>query len=515
MIDSATNYERQTLWDVLLWPERAQEVCDMLPAGMFTQTDWRNVRLAVGDLLENSLPVNVATVSEVLAERNHLTEILRDELDILSRDQSSGAELTYHAGKVLENHQKRQARQILERRTAQLANGCAYSEVMDALTADLSSLAIMKPIQSRFAGITADQLLEYSTTEPDWLVEGIFSADQPTLFGSRSKCLKTTQLIDLAVAIVNGTRWLNHFDVPQRRRVLFITGESNLRAVSRRFVKACKAHATDLPSIGDMLRVEAVDFPKLPRMQDCRAIQQAVKNHGIEVVILDPLYRGLTSEIDTHRMSEVGDAIVHFTQCCQPASTIISHHVIKVAAREYGSPPELEDLNGAGIAESCGNWWLVGRNEKYQWDWMHDLCVQFGGRDEQAGARRIVFNEATWTAEVESFSDFIEGQQETAQQAQDEAKRNSHQRKIERARARVLSIMRNVKHPRSKNEIETLRGEVSQLPFREAFADMVQDRSVRTAPYRDGCNRLQSAGYILADYHDEYLSNFTQSEGAR
>ena len=360
-----------------------------------------------------------------------------------------------------------------------------------------------KPIP--FEGIDVVELEQFADEEPDWIINGLFSADQPTLFGARSKCLKTTQLIDMSVALASGTLWLQSFEIARPRRVLFITGESNRRAASRRIRKACRSR-DDLAfsDITGMLRVEAVNFPKLPSYTDCEHIRRVIDRHHPDVVIIDPLYRGLTMDIDPHKMNQVGDAIVYFSQCCQPASLFISHHVIKASARELGSPPELEDMAGAGIAESCGNWWLVGRVEKYQWDWKHDLCVQFGGRDEQCGARRIIFNESTWTTEVENFSDFIGDRQEAAEKAKDEVKRDSHQRKIEQARARIRTIMRNKKKPHSKRAIEDLRGAVPQTAFREAFADMVTEQTIAVHSYQDSQNRLQSEGYLLAEYSQEY-----------
>ncbi|MEO1973979.1 MAG: AAA family ATPase [Pirellulaceae bacterium] len=284
--------------------------------------------------------------------------------------------------------------------------------------------------QTVFSGIDISELSEHADSEVDWIVDGVFSSDQVTMFGARSKCLKTTQLVDLAVSLASGSQWLGAFDIPKPRRVLFITGEANNRAISRRLKKAAVAHHVSFDDLAGMIRVEAVDFPKLPNIKHCIAIHDTVEKHGIEVVIIDPLYRGIPSDMDTNRMSQVGDAITNFTQWCRPASLIISHHVTKSAARELGSPPALEDMTGAGVAESCGNWWLVGRNEKYAWDWKHDLCVSFGGRDEQAGGRRILFDESTWTAEVTNLHEFI-GEQQESWRIRQHGKRFNTRRRIE------------------------------------------------------------------------------------
>jgi hypothetical protein len=382
---------------------------------------------------------------------------------------------------------------------------------LDAITKDLTSGddTPPEPTDPTFAGLDISELQEHADSKVDWIVDRIFSSDQPTLFGARSKCLKTTQLVDLAVSLASGSQWLGAFDIPKKRRVLFITGEANNRAISRRLYKAAAARSLMFCDLAGMIRVEAVHFPKLPDLKHCIAIHDTIEKHGIEVVIVDPLYRGIPNNFDTNKMAQIGDAITTFTQWCQPASVIISHHVTKAAARELGSPPELEDMTGAGVAESCGNWWLVGRNEKYAWDWKHDLCVSFGGRDEQAGGRRILFDESTWTAEVSNLHEFIGEQQEAARAASEDRKREIHDRKVEGARHQVMRVMMNVKTPRSKSSIEDLRGGIAVHPFRSALAEMVVDETVGQFSYTDGRNRLQAGGYMLAEYGTEYEQNRT------
>ncbi|APZ90532.1 AAA family ATPase [Fuerstiella marisgermanici] len=366
-----------------------------------------------------------------------------------------------------------------------------------------------------FEGKDISDLEPHAESEVDWLVDGIFSSDQPTLFGAKSKCLKTTLLVDLTIALATGGKWLGAFQVGKPRRVLFFTGEANYRAVARRLKKACKSHGTSFSALRGMLRVDAMEFPKLPNVTHCVAVADAVKKYDIDVVIVDPLYRGMTAQMDTNRMADIGDAIVNFANWCRPASLVMSHHTTKASARELGSPPDLEDMTGAGIAESFGNWWLMGRNEKYQWDWNHDLCVQFGGRDEQAGGRRILFNEKDWTAEVSNLHEFLTEQQEAAQKAREDAKREKHHRAIETARSRVQNVLRDQTTPLSKNQIEERRGEVPQKEIRQAIYDMETDQSLTIHDYRDSRNRLQSGGYLLAEKGHEYDALFSESEDVR
>lgn len=371
----------------------------------------------------------------------------------------------------------------------------------------LPEFARNPPVTVRsFAGIDAAEMAVYAAMEPEWLVRDIFTIDEPLLVGARSKGCKTLQLTDLAVAVASGTPWMNAFEVPKQRRVLFISGETNRRRMAKHIEKACVGRGIDAHRLQGFLRIEAVEFPCLPRLADQDAIKADVEKYGIELVIVDPLYRGL-SGIDSSRLSEMGDAIKSFQAACAPACMILSHHVIKSAAREYGSAPELEDMTGAGIAESCGQWWLVGRNEKYAWDGLHDLCVQFGGREGQGGSRRIRFNERDWTFQIDPWNEYLEQAQAEVKQRKEDTRRQAQEQKIDLARTQILKAVRNIKTPQSKNAIEHASGAI-QAHCRIAFAELVRDQTLVVRPYRDGMNRVQQTGYLL----NEYVTEYDQSE---
>ena len=387
-------------------------------------------------------------------------------------------------------------------------SGITLNQTAEKQAAERAGLRWEKPSKEAeqpprsFAGIDASELTSYASQEPDWLVQDTFTIDEPLLVGARSKGCKTLQLTDLAVAVASGSQWMNIFDVPKRRKVLFITGEANYRRIAKHIEKACKVRDIDFQALKGFLRIEAVEFPCLPRIADQNAIRKDIETHGFEVVIADPLYRGL-SGVDSARLGEMGDAIKSFQAACAPACMVLSHHVVKSAAREYGSPPQVEDMTGAGIAESCGQWWLVGRNEPYAWNWQHDLCVQFGGREGQGGGRRILFNEHDWTFQVDHWHEYTEQAQAEEQQRRDDARREADEQKRGRARALILKAVRNVKTPQSKNAIEQAAGAV-QADFRIVFAEMLREQVLIQRPYRDALNRLQAAGYLLSEYVPEY-----------
>jgi hypothetical protein len=190
-------------------------------------------------------------------------------------------------------------------------------------------------------------------------------------------------------------------------------------------------------------------------------------------------------------MPEVASAIVSFTKAVAPASLVISHHVTKTSARDLTGPPTLEDLSGAGLAESCGNWWLLGRNEPYRFNRIHDLVVQFGGRDEQAGIKRIVFNESDWSFDVTGGEDLKEQRKREREQRQQQ----DRDAKLNEAIAAVKHCLANQKEPRPKTWVESRSGH-SQALTRGAIAVLLTELVIEEIEYRDARN-VTRTGLVL------------------
>jgi hypothetical protein len=301
--------------------------------------------------------------------------------------------------------------------------------------------------------------------------------DQPAAFGAASKTLKTTVLIDLSVALVTKTDWLGHFKIPKRRNVLLITGESNNRATMRRIDRAARARGL---SVSDLktLYIETVNFPKLPSVDDREMLRRTVAEKQIDIVIVDPLYRGL-GNLDTNRLAEMADSIVQFAKAAQPAATIIAHHIIKSAAKlKNGKVPALEDMSGAGLAESVGQWWLVGRNEEYKHDRRHDLGVQYGGRDEQCGSLRILVQEDDWTFDIESMGDYRNAKKE----AREKAKAENLELEVTDTMGAISQLLKTETVAKPKSFIESQSGK-SVAITRKALSRMILEGDVVQQKY--------------------------------
>jgi hypothetical protein len=255
-----------------------------------------------------------------------------------------------------------------------------------------------------FAGQPASELWSLADEPVQWMVENVFSLEQPTVIGARKKSLKTTLLSSLVVSLVTGLPWLGRFKIPRKFRVLFVTGEATKRAAIRKIRKAAEALNVK-PEALEGLRIEAVNFPKFPSEADLEAISEDVRLHKIDIVVIDPLYRGMDSTINAQNIFAMGDALGRFMVACSPASVILSHHVKKSAQFDKSAMPDLDDLSQAGVAEFAGNYLLIGRLTKYEGDGRHDLAICIGGRDEQFGQYRLEFDETTFTGHLTDLKD--------------------------------------------------------------------------------------------------------------
>ena len=335
-----------------------------------------------------------------------------------------------------------------------------------------------------FCGKSAADLWHLADQPIEWLVKDVFSCDQPTIFGAKQKCLKTTLLTDLAVSLASGLPWLSTFHIPRRRRVLFVTGEATEAAAIRKVQKAAKARGLQCDDFSDNLRIEALTFPALPSFRDCEAVSAAVQQHGIEVVLLDPLYMGLQG-VNTANLTEVGPAMRQFMVYCRPANLIIAHHVKKTAS--YDDAPNLEDLSQAGIAEFAGNYWLMGRMCEYTGDGLHSVAVRYGGRDEQFGLLKLDFDERNWNSEFSCLLDHRQGRK---------AKREAES--VDLMTQKIVAELKL--HPNGASESKLAKAAGTQrerAPFQTALAELQSRGTIVCLPEFKPIRSQKTKGWML------------------
>jgi hypothetical protein len=226
----------------------------------------------------------------------------------------------------------------------------------------------------------------FATTEYQqaWLVRGVLVAGQPAIVGGPKKTLKTSLLIDLAVSLGTGGKFLGEFSV-ERKRVGMISGESGQRTLQETYLRIRRArlrfHHTDVSE--DDIRW-GFELPRLGDPDGLAALDAMIREHALEVVILDPLYLSLLAgrpDVQASNLFHMGPLLADAARVCLEAGAtpLFVHHNVKQKDFNF-EPPELEDLAFAGIQEFARQWLLVGRRERYEpGTGEHRLWLNVGG----------------------------------------------------------------------------------------------------------------------------------------
>jgi RecA-family ATPase len=94
----------------------------------------------------------------------------------------------------------------------------------------------------------------------NYLVKGILVSGQPCILGGLSKTMKTSLLLDLAISLGTGTRFLGSFEVPSRVKVALLSGESGgstLQYASRRI---CRSKGVDPADVDGFMGLTLPQF---------------------------------------------------------------------------------------------------------------------------------------------------------------------------------------------------------------------------------------------------------------
>jgi replicative DNA helicase len=257
---------------------------------------------------------------------------------------------------------------------------------------------------------------------------------QPGVLGGPKKSLKTTVGVDLAVSIGTGTPFLNHFRVARRARVGFLSGESGEATLQETLRRVCRARGVT-PAASDVWC--EFRLPQLSSRTDLAGLAAAVREAGVEVLFLDPLYLcvlgGLGAEgLQASNLYQMGPLFLNVSQTLLPlgCTPVLVHHFKMNRAEPYGEP-QLEDLAFSGIQEFVRQWVLVGRREKYELgSGRHKLWLASGGTaaghsgswalDIDEGVAKKDFTGRIWDVAVAGAGQARQDERDVKQQARRE-----------------------------------------------------------------------------------------------
>lgn len=170
------------------------------------------------------------------------------------------------------------------------------------------------------------ELLAMPDTEPDWMVDQLFTVASNGWVAAEPKVGKSWIVLELAYALSTGMPFLGRFAVKQPRRVLYVQEEDSVDRVKRRLKKIIKGDATrGIPSDDYWRWSIRVGF-KLDNLTWLEMLRQEIIEFKAEVIILDVFNRLHGS--DENKQAEMTAILNNLTRMTNDygCAFIIVHH---------------------------------------------------------------------------------------------------------------------------------------------------------------------------------------------
>lgn len=231
-----------------------------------------------------------------------------------------------------------------------------------------------------FAKLLSCKELDEMDLRVDYLIDSVLAKGQPCVVGGKSKTLKTSIVIDAVISLGTGLPFLNRF-ATQKVPVAMWSGESGLPTIQETARRIARSKGVALQDVDAWW---CASIPRLSIDEQLVHFEQTLKDNGIQVAIIDPLYLSLLGQQtagSAGNLFAMGAALLPITEIGQRLGcTIVTlHHYRKTGADDNSNPCQLDDLSQSGIAEWARQWILLQRREHYKDDGTHKLWIRMGG----------------------------------------------------------------------------------------------------------------------------------------
>ncbi len=287
-----------------------------------------------------------------------------------------------------------------------------------------------------------------TTFAREYIVSDVLVGGENMVVSGWAKTMKTSVTLDMMVAIGTGTKFLNHFPTI-KKRVGMISGESGECTLQESLFRICDSHGVHPTDIDGIVGFE---LPCLGSRDGLAMLGRMIKDNGIQVLALDPLYLALMGEDTVGKnaanLFDMGPLLRAIGDQCKElnCTPIILHHNSKGSQRAKPSKnadPELADISMSGVAEWARQWILLGRRADYHFNGFHELKAIIGGSAGHAGGYCLDIEEGVadqygggrrWSVEVRTLHD-----ESKLRREQEEQQENFE---LENALQKILVAMR-------------------------------------------------------------------------
>ncbi|MEI8375531.1 MAG: AAA family ATPase [Planctomycetota bacterium] len=264
-----------------------------------------------------------------------------------------------------------------------------------------------------------------------FLIEDVLVSDQPMVIGALSKSMKSSLMLDAAISLSTGTKFLDHYECVKTPAMIF-SGESGKSVLQLTARSVCKARGFTLSEAGVRWSFQV---PTISDREQVQIVRSELKRYDCGVLFIDPAYLAMTGE----GMSEHAGNVFHFgrllkgiTEMCQELGVVLTlaHHFAKTTPVDPLDPCSLTRLSQAGFAEWAGQWILLERLVKYADDGKHELMMRTGGRAGHSGLHYLKIDEghpkgSRWITQVMGYTQYKDSLAEAKQNADNVAERQN------------------------------------------------------------------------------------------
>jgi replicative DNA helicase len=474
--------ERAVVFSLLLDPPRIGEVAELLRPG-----DFHNEQLAVvfGAMMhahrDGALPDLPAVKARLEAVGGWNNDVAA-EIAAARESQPTAANVAHHARRVADLAARRRILHAAEETIRQVYLGGDPAGLRSRLAAELEQLDGGRRAVD-FSPMTLAELMR-ADVAVEYLIDGLLVARQPMLVAGPVKSLKTSVLLDLALALATGGAFLGYFRVLRSVPVAVLTGESGLPTVKDTLQRIAAAAGVDPSTVTRLVVSDRI--PQLNDPAHLDAIKRLVLDREIEVLAVDPAYLALDGA-DANNVMVFGQQLRAVSDLCQShgLALILCHHTKKGSGGDH-EPLSLTDAAWAGFAEHARQWLLVNHRERYDHAaGVHRLWLAAGGSAGHGGlwavdvaqGRQADPGGRQWSVTVLPADEARKTEAERRDEAKRKRKADQAAKDLEADRREIVQALTRSKRPETKSGLRERVGSGYQR-FKAAFASLVDDGTI-------------------------------------
>jgi len=319
-----------------------------------------------------------------------------------------------------------------------------------------------------------------------YIVKGVLAAGQPCLVFGPQKVLKTSVLLELAVALALGRHFLGHFKVEESTRVAVMSGESGLPVIRETLLRIVSAAGYTADHLGNLIVTD--QLPKFGQADHAEAMRRFILDNELQVVIIDPAFMAMAGAAqDAGNLFAQGELLRSMNEVFAElgATLILCHHAKKGnSGSDAYAPPELTNVAWSGFCEWARQWIMLGRRERYEpGTGIHRLWLSVGGSAGHSGSWALDIDEGPyvdataprkWNVELTRPEDARQAVDDRREQARETKAREQAERdkeKVVRAMAQLERLHPEGNSPSVIRDRSYLKG----LRFTAALEAVVEE----------------------------------------